>query len=135
MNKKFARILLYKEGSVQRRLVVRQNQSAPITIGKEGFGAIIDIDERFISREHARIEVRNISELWVVDLDSTNGTFVNGERVSDVWLRDGDTISGGRTEILVRIQEDGGYAEMETAEHDQFDPALAMTMVPETLAM
>lgn len=103
MNKKFARILLYKEGSVQRRLVVRQNQSAPITIGKQGFGAIIDIDERFISREHSRIEVRNISELWVVDLDSTNGTFVNGEQINSKKLNDGDTITLG-TKSIHKIQ-------------------------------
>ncbi|MGB0930648.1 MAG: FHA domain-containing protein [Chitinophagales bacterium] len=95
MNKKFARILLYKEGKIQRRLVVRQSQSAPITIGKQGFGAVIDIEERFVSREHARIEVREASELWAMDMNSTNGTFVNGEQISAQKLKDGDAVTLG----------------------------------------
>ncbi|MEZ4883563.1 MAG: FHA domain-containing protein [Chitinophagales bacterium] len=99
MNKKFARILLYKDGKIQRRLVVRQNQSAPITIGKQGFGSIIDIEERFISRNHARIEVRETSELWIQDLDSTNGTFVNGEQITAQLLKDGDVITLGSKSV------------------------------------
>ena len=95
MNQKFARILIYRDGVILRRLVVRQNQSAPITIGKQGFGAIIDIDERFISREHARIEVQKESELWVRDMESTNGTFVNGAQITLKKLNDGDVITLG----------------------------------------
>ncbi len=57
------------------------------------------------SRNHFRVEVKP-PHCHLVDLDSSNGTFVNGKRVTDAWLRDGDTISGGLTRILVRIQDD-----------------------------
>lgn len=39
------------------------------------------------------------------DLDSTNGTFVNGERVTEVSLRDGDTIYAGQTTFSVRLED------------------------------
>ena len=59
-------------------------------------------DDLHFSRNHFRVEVKP-PECRLVDLDSSNGTFVNGQRVSDTWLKDGDTISGGRTAIRVRV--------------------------------
>ena len=45
----------------------------------------------FISREHCRIEQRD--DGWYIrDLDSSNGTFVNGTRIEDHRIADGDTI-------------------------------------------
>ena len=54
------------------------------------------------SRHHLRLEV-NPPECLLIDLDSMNGTFVNGERVRQHLLKDGDVISGGDTEMLVSI--------------------------------
>ena len=51
------------------------------------------------SRHHLRLEV-NPPECLLIDLDSTNGTFVNGERVRQHLLKDGDAISIGDTEML-----------------------------------
>lgn len=52
-----------------------------------------------ISRRHARL--RSIAgEVVLQDLGSTNGTFVNGERIESRRLRDGDTIGLGRTTTL-----------------------------------
>ncbi|MGB1242287.1 MAG: FHA domain-containing protein, partial [Chitinophagales bacterium] len=132
MNKKFARILISKEGRIQRRLVVRQNQSAPITIGKQGFGTVIDIDERFISREHARIEVRDSSELWVRDMESTNGTFVNGEQITTQKLKDGDVITLGTKSVykmLIELldpsemTEERNYTEVVSPERKPLSPS------------
>ena len=56
-------------------------------------------NDRLVSREHARLERDEGGEWWLVDL-STNGTFVNGERMSGRRaLREGDQISIGRTQI------------------------------------
>jgi len=52
-----------------------------------------------VSREHSAIE-RDGGKLVLVDLRSTNGTFCNGERVSQHDLKDGDKISIGATTIL-----------------------------------
>ena len=52
-----------------------------------------------VSREHAAIE-RDGGKMVLVDLDSTNGTFCNGARVTRHDLTDGDKISIGATTIL-----------------------------------
>jgi HD-GYP domain-containing protein (c-di-GMP phosphodiesterase class II) len=53
------------------------------------------IDNPYVSRYHAEI-VTNESSHHVRDLDSTSGTFVNGERVKHRHLRDGDLLRLGR---------------------------------------
>jgi pSer/pThr/pTyr-binding forkhead associated (FHA) protein len=71
--------------------------------------AAIRIDEPLVSRCHARIERRG--EGWVVsDLDSTNFTRVNGQRVrSECVLADGDELSFGRARCRFLIGlADGG---------------------------
>lgn len=56
----------------------------------------ITIDSGLISRKHA--VVQRIAGHWIVaDLKSTNGTYVNGQRISTHALKDGDKISVGRT--------------------------------------
>lgn len=52
-----------------------------------------------VSREHFAIE-RNNGKFFLVDLESVNGTFANGERVSWVELKDGDTIKAGPYALL-----------------------------------
>jgi hypothetical protein len=55
-----------------------------------------------ISRAHCLIELRP-PRLTVVDLDSANGTFVNGRRIRKQTLADGDEIRAGRTRIAVHL--------------------------------
>jgi len=54
------------------------------------------------SRRHAQIEASG-EEFTIQDLGSTNGTWVNGERISGVvLLRENDTVIVGDTEFVVR---------------------------------
>ena len=53
----------------------------------------------YVSRHHARI-VRKNGKYQIVDLNSTHGTFINGQRVEDQALRDGDQVRLGRKELL-----------------------------------
>lgn len=60
----------------------------------------IKIPERWVSRQHARIILTDQQTYWVSDLNSSNGTFVNGQRVrSPIQLYHGDRIVIGRTEL------------------------------------
>lgn len=59
-------------------------------------------DDLHFSRHHFRIEIRP-PDCYLIDLGSRNGTFVNGSRVSAAFLRNGDVISGGKTEIQVTV--------------------------------
>ncbi len=66
------------------------------TIGRSSVSDIV-IDEPSISRQHARITLTDAG-LLIEDLGSSNGTFVNGQRISKVQpliLRLGDTIQLG----------------------------------------
>lgn len=66
-----------------------------------GRGAENDVvvDERDVSLEHARI-VRTGGEWRVVDLRSTNGTFVNGKRVNQSVLQYGDQVAFGPASFI-----------------------------------
>ncbi len=75
----------------------------PITIGREEGNAVQVNDER-VSRFHVKIQ-EDDGRLVVTDLDSTNGTRVNGHPCNLKILRYGDTISIGRTVLLVGNRE------------------------------
>lgn len=77
--------------------------SAPITIGREE-GNIIQLNDERISRYHVKIQ-EDEGRLVVTDLDSTNGTRINGHPCNLKILRYGDTISVGRTVLLVGNRE------------------------------
>ncbi len=73
-------------------------------LGRDDFADII-LDDPGISRRHSEIRVTNDGPRLVTsirDLDSTNGTFVNGERISGTRLEDGDRVTVGRTNLTFR---------------------------------
>ncbi|MGH8681602.1 MAG: FHA domain-containing protein [Burkholderiales bacterium] len=61
-----------------------------ITIGRAE-GADIRLEDAAVSKAHAAIEVRGVDHM-LLDLESANGTFVNGNRVTRHLLHHGDTI-------------------------------------------
>lgn len=67
------------------------------TIGRSEPASIVIADTK-ISRQHARIVHRDGGFL-LADLNSSNGTFVNGEKTTRRALKDGDRITLGTTEI------------------------------------
>jgi diguanylate cyclase (GGDEF)-like protein len=69
------------------------------TVIGRGNQADIHVVDDGISRRHAEI-VHDAHGIYVRDLGSTNGTFCNGERVSEQQLKDGDKIQVGSTTIL-----------------------------------
>jgi hypothetical protein len=72
--------------------------SASTVVGRDrDSGIVLDGDE-FASGRHARIEARS-DGVWIEDLESTNGTFVNGERVIAERLDPGDVVRVGQTEL------------------------------------
>lgn len=54
-----------------------------------------------VSQQHCKLSVSG-DKLWVEDLGSTNGTFVNGERVTTALVSPGDEIKLGNCRIEVR---------------------------------
>lgn len=58
------------------------------------------VDAPLVSRVHCRLTA-GAAELEVFDLDSTNGTFVNGERIDRALLKIGDRLGVGRVELTI----------------------------------
>jgi hypothetical protein len=75
-------------------------QSTQVTLGR-GLGNDIILEDSRVSRHHAQLRYRQ-RRFWISDMGSTNGTFVNGDPVSETALRDGDTISLGGLELTFR---------------------------------
>lgn len=71
-----------------------------VTIGRAASNAIC-VADRSVSREHCVIRVRD-GRYEIEDLESYNGTFVNGLRIRGRELDDGDTIVAGEVEFLFR---------------------------------
>ena len=69
------------------------------TIGRSA-GAQFFLDAPLVSRLHCQLTAVGPS-LEVKDLDSTNGTFVNGRRITTSKLQSGDTLTVGRVDLKV----------------------------------
>lgn len=69
------------------------------TIGRAPRADFI-VDAALVSRVHCRLSA-GPGEIEAVDLSSTNGTFVNGQRITRGLLRDGDRLRIGAVELLV----------------------------------
>ena len=76
-----------------------QRLGTPVSIGREE-GNTIQLNDERVSRYHAKIQ-EDQGQLVLTDLESTNGTRVNGEPVPLTILRLGDRISVGRSVLLV----------------------------------
>jgi pSer/pThr/pTyr-binding forkhead associated (FHA) protein len=86
---------------------IQEFSKFPISIGRQaGCQVRFEKDLTTISRHHARIE-RQGNRFRIIDA-STNGTYVNGKRIADVYLRDGDVITfsdkGPKTNFLTKIK-------------------------------
>ena len=62
----------------------------------------LSMKDEYFSRNHFLVEV-NPPLCRLLDLQSTNGTFVNGKKVSSIELNDGDTIKAGDTTLRVSL--------------------------------
>ena len=74
--------------------------STLMTIGR-GLNNDIILEDARVSRNHAQLRYRS-RRFWLTDLGSTNGTFINGEPVTERALRDGDVVSLGGLELTFR---------------------------------
>src|ERR1700736_1448829 len=76
----------------------------PVTIGREE-GNLLRLNDERVSRFHAKIQLDN-GDIILTDLESTNGTRVNGNVVQIRRLRVGDRICVGRSLLLFGSSEE-----------------------------
>lgn len=75
------------------------------TLGR-ATGADFILDAPLVSRVHCRLTALAGGELEVKDLDSTNGTFINGRRIETARLAPGDRLGVGRVELVAMRDAD-----------------------------
>jgi diguanylate cyclase (GGDEF)-like protein len=74
----------------------KHSLDAPVTLLGRSASTAIQIDQESVSRNHAQI-LNSGGSVVLRDLGSTNGTYVNDQRIEQHALRDGDFITIGRT--------------------------------------
>jgi len=89
--------LAFHDGSDRREIPVG---AEPLAIGRDPQNDIV-LDDRRVSRKHAEIRLR-LGRYTLYDLQSTNGTYVNGRRVAEMVLSDGDRVAIGGVELQFR---------------------------------
>lgn len=75
----------------------------PLTIGRRAANDIV-IDNLAVSGEHAQVQFDG-QGVAVVDLQSKNGTFVNGERISETALQHEDAVTIGKHTLILDLTE------------------------------
>jgi pSer/pThr/pTyr-binding forkhead associated (FHA) protein len=92
--------ILQSSGSPGGELTFRLSPGGIKTVGRAPRADFI-VDAALVSRLHCRLEAGD-NNLDVIDLSSTNGTYVNGKRVKRARLTSGDRLRVGRVELTVR---------------------------------
>jgi len=81
----------------------RELDSSAVTLGRSSENDLVLEADEFASVQHARIEPRR-DGVWLEDLESTNGTFVNGVKVTRPRkLASGDVIRVGETDLRYEL--------------------------------
>ncbi len=62
------------------------------------------IDDANISKKHAVIETWSRDTYFIRDLASTNGTYINGQRITTTKIKNGDIITVGNTKLRLRVE-------------------------------
>jgi len=88
----------------EKRVTLRIPRGAVKTLGRTARADFI-VSAALVSRLHCRLTADRSDQLVVEDLDSTNGTIVNGRRVKRSLLRAGDRLKVGRVEFVIQARD------------------------------
>jgi pSer/pThr/pTyr-binding forkhead associated (FHA) protein len=123
-----AMLVLLHEGLTLKRIPIKGNQ---LLIGRN-VEADIFLDDKMVSHEHARIvtvdqpQKEGGAEYYIEDLQSTNGTHVNGESITRAFLVHEDNIRIGK-HIFKFIDETAAQEDKTTKLHKSWIPGVYYT--------
>ncbi|MEM6639619.1 MAG: AAA family ATPase [Pseudomonadota bacterium] len=89
------KLVLLREGEILRRHILEDRR---VLIGRDADNDV-PIASEFVSRHHAQISFYR-GAYWIMDLKSTNGTYVNGKPIRRCRLRDRDIVALGHHRIV-----------------------------------
>ena len=97
-NKKLASIVVFYRGDAE---VADMGEEAEVVVGRASSADLI-VEAPSLSREHARFYWIG-DQIRVQDLDSRNGTYINGQRVKDTFIASGDQLELGGLYAFVHV--------------------------------
>jgi class 3 adenylate cyclase len=103
--------MAWLEDPQRNRIPIRESCS----IGRSDSNQVA-LSSEMVSRHHAVIQVQRQKEFWLVDFGSSNGTYLNSQRLSrPTRLRSGDRVKIGPVEFVFCLAEEEGRTHSETA--------------------
>src|SRR5215468_3296395 len=93
-----AKLIVNPTSSNRREISL--SRSTLLAIGRDPSNDLV-LPDAMVSRRHAVIEWRG-TQFFVRDCNSSNGSVVNGDRISEKSLRDGDLVAIGTARLLFR---------------------------------
>src|SRR5215208_364201 len=81
------------------------DQHDTFLIGRSEAAHLCLPEDRYFSRNHCLLEIAP-PRCFLRDLGSLNGTYVNGQKVQEAYLRNGDQVQGGQTVLAVEVSAD-----------------------------
>jgi Nif-specific regulatory protein len=91
------------------------------TVGRDPANAVAVIDPS-VSRKHCLLRPEEDGRFQIKDLDSRNGTMVNGVAVKEQWLRHGDEIATGDSVFLFLVEDEDRAVPASRVEFDESTP-------------
>ena len=113
------RLSLFEDGKGPKLVTSDLTPGYKLVIGR-GEGVQLWVNDKNISRAHCQMIYDDSGQLFVEDLKSRNGTFVNGERIEETQLRSGDHIQVGQITFVLEV---GVAAEPKVPETPAAKPA------------
>ncbi len=107
-----AKLIVNPTSSARREISLARSL---ISIGRDPSNDVV-LPDAMVSRRHAVIEFRG-SQYFLRDCNSSNGSLVNGDRVSERNLRDGDLVAIGTARMLFREELDSEDAAAKVVQH------------------
>ncbi len=125
--------LIYPTSEGSKEIAIERERT---TFGRTDL-ADFRLDDEGLSRLHATV-YRDGERVWIVDENSTNGSFVNGERVggSGTILKNGDRIKiGNHTQLTVKIGDAQNAPPVAAVQNQPSKPSVAASSAPSNSAM
>src|SRR6185436_16647635 len=107
-----AKLIINPTSSSRREIALARTI---VSIGRDPSNDVV-LPDAMVSRRHAVIEYRG-SQYFLRDCNSSNGSLVNGDRVSERNLRDGDLVAIGTARLLFREELDVEDAGAKVVQH------------------
>lgn len=98
------------------------------TLGRDPTNAVAVIDPS-VSRKHCRLRREEDGRFEITDLESRNGTMVNGLPVKSHWLRHGDEIATGDSVFLFLVEDEGRGLPASRVEFDERTPTAETKLI------